>query len=160
MFLIVLCDTLEESMNEMTMRRQLQFVKEKLRSNAREISLVLGMIGVGICGFEFGFVQGIRHTSPPVVIERPTVSASVLAADTSALPPSLPLPSSDIKTPAPDVSAVSPSANCPFVGSRNSDKYHIVGCAVVKRIKPENRVCFTSEDDAKSKNYQPGCLKP
>jgi len=147
-------------MNEMIMRRQLQIVKEGLRSNAREISLALGMIGVGICGFEFGFVQGIRHTSPPIVIERPTVSASVLAADTSAPSSSSPLPSSDVKTSAADVSAVSLPANCPFVGSRNSDKYHVFGCAVVKRIKPENRVCFTSEDDAKSKNYQPGCLKP
>jgi len=144
----------------MTMRRHWQIVKEKLRANAREIALVLGMIGVGVCGFEFGFVQGIRHTSPPIVIEKPIVAESVVAAGVSAAASSLPSPSSDAKTSTTAVSTISLPANCPFVGSRNSDKYHAAGCAVVKRIKPENRVCFTSEDDARAKKYQPGCLQP
>lgn len=144
----------------MTMRRHLQIVKKKLLSNVREVALVLGMIGVGICGFEFGFVQGIRHTSPPIVIEKPSIAEPVVAGDVSVVSSSSPLLSSDVKTSGAAVSTTPPPVNCPFIGSRNSDKYHAAGCAVVKRIKLENRVCFISEDDAKAKSYQPGCLKP
>ena len=138
-----------------TMREHWNQVRGWAQMNAREIIAALGMVAVGICGYEFGFTQGIRHTSPPIVIERATVAGvaeSVSGNETTAVQGAL-----NGKT----TSAI-PSLpnNCPFVGSRNSDKYHAAGCAVVKRIKPENRVCFTSEDDARAKRYQAGCLKP
>ena len=49
---------------------------------------------------------------------------------------------------------------CAFVGSKNSDKYHLPTCTWADRIKPENRVCFSSEEDAASQGYQPAsCIK-
>jgi len=45
---------------------------------------------------------------------------------------------------------------CKFVGSKNSDKYHAPTCQWSTRIKEENRVCFESEESAKSQGYQPG----
>lgn len=51
--------------------------------------------------------------------------------------------------------------DCAFVGSKNSDKYHLPDCSNAKRIKPENIVCFSSKEDAESKGYQPAkdCIK-
>jgi methylphosphotriester-DNA--protein-cysteine methyltransferase len=49
--------------------------------------------------------------------------------------------------------------NCPFVGSKNSDKFHIPDSAPAKRIKPENRVCFSSEEEALEEGYEPGTLE-
>jgi hypothetical protein len=49
--------------------------------------------------------------------------------------------------------------NCPYVGSKNSDKYHKATCGVVKRIKPENRRCFDSPQVAEASGYQPGCVQ-
>jgi len=47
---------------------------------------------------------------------------------------------------------------CALVGSKNSNKYHLPSCTWAKKIKAENRVCFSSEEEAKSKGYQPaGC---
>lgn len=48
-----------------------------------------------------------------------------------------------------------------FVGSKNSNKYHLPSCRWVKRIKPENQVWFSSEEEAQSKGYKPcaTCLK-
>lgn len=40
-----------------------------------------------------------------------------------------------------------------FVGSKNSDKYHYCHCSYAKRIKPENLVCFFSEEEAIEKGY-------
>ena len=42
-----------------------------------------------------------------------------------------------------------------YVGSANSDKYHIPSCTSAQRIKASNLVEFTSKEDAESKGYQP-----
>ncbi len=49
--------------------------------------------------------------------------------------------------------------NCPFVGSKNSDKYHSPDSAPAKRIKPANRVCFASETEAQEAGYEAGTIK-
>lgn len=49
--------------------------------------------------------------------------------------------------------------NCPFVGSKNSDKFHIPDSAPAKRIKPENKVCFSSEEEAAEEGYEPGTIE-
>ncbi|MFW5884711.1 MAG: hypothetical protein ACOCUF_00550 [Patescibacteria group bacterium] len=47
---------------------------------------------------------------------------------------------------------------CPLVGSENSDKYHSSDCTWAEKIKPENRVCFSSEEEAEEKGYKAaGC---
>jgi len=56
---------------------------------------------------------------------------------------------------------MSQPTDCAFVGSKNSDKYHVPTCQWAKRIKPENIICFKSIDDAVAKNYKPDktCIK-
>ncbi len=48
-----------------------------------------------------------------------------------------------------------------FVGSKNSDKYHLPSCRWVKKIKEANQVWFSSTEEAASKGYKPcsQCLK-
>ncbi len=144
-------------------------------SHRSEIGLWLGVVLVGVLGYEAGFVQGVRQGSPPIVIEKPTVSATTSeAAGTQAADTTTSVPGSSgtahtnlaAATAANSQSSTTPTASpaidqrtCPYVGSRNSNKYHLVTCAVAKRIKPENRVCFASPEDAQAKNYQPGCIK-
>ena len=50
-------------------------------------------------------------------------------------------------------------ATCLFVGSKNSTKYHSPSCSYAKRIKPENRVCFASKEDAEKRGYVAGCIQ-
>lgn len=52
----------------------------------------------------------------------------------------------------------SPSEGCQFIGSKNSDKYHAPDSGSAKRILPENRVCFASEEEAQEEGYEPGTL--
>lgn len=49
--------------------------------------------------------------------------------------------------------------NCPYIGSKNSTKYHAATCGVVKRIKPENRRCFASPQIAEASGYVAGCTR-
>jgi hypothetical protein len=48
---------------------------------------------------------------------------------------------------------VTRNENCPFVGSKNSNKYHSVDSSNAARIKPENKRCFASEEVAKESGY-------
>jgi len=50
---------------------------------------------------------------------------------------------------------VAPTVQGSFVGSKNSDKYHYPWCPGAQRIKEENKVWFTSREDAESRGYTP-----
>jgi hypothetical protein len=50
---------------------------------------------------------------------------------------------------------VTPTINTDsFVASKTGKKYYPAGCAGINRIKPENRVYFSSEKDAQEKGYE------
>jgi regulatory protein YycI of two-component signal transduction system YycFG len=51
--------------------------------------------------------------------------------------------------------------DCLFVASRKSHKYHTAECKYGKNIKLANRICFKSQEEAKTKGFVPakGCLK-
>ena len=43
-----------------------------------------------------------------------------------------------------------------YVGSKNSDKYHMPDSGSAKRIKEENKVWFQSKEEAENEGYVPG----
>lgn len=125
-------------------------------ANKERLLLLVGLIAVGILAFEAGMLRGNLRQPEPLVLSIPAV------ADDGGRQDSVSEEKSVLggvgRTAA--VASVSESAkNCAFVGSRNSDKYHLPACAVAKRIKPENRVCFASKEDAEKRGYIAGCLK-
>jgi len=130
-------------------------------AHAREMMLFVGVLLVGIIGFELGLVEGRSGISAPLVIEVPaSPKASEKTVDVSAMD-TVKQSSKASNTSPSNQSVTTPdsASTCTFVGSKNSDKYHLPTCSFAKRIKPENRVCFASEDEAKAKGYTAGCLK-
>jgi micrococcal nuclease len=49
-----------------------------------------------------------------------------------------------------------PREGCLYVGSKNSNKYHTPRCKWSKRIKPQNLVCYMSEEEVKNLEFS-GC---
>ena len=47
--------------------------------------------------------------------------------------------------------------SCLYVGSKNSNKYYPQTCKYALRILPENKVCYTSEDQVKNLERTTGC---
>lgn len=43
-----------------------------------------------------------------------------------------------------------------YVGSKNSNKYHLPDSSAAKRIKEENKVWFQSKEEAEAEGYEPG----
>jgi hypothetical protein len=140
-------------------KEALDKLKELWRLYGRETMLFGGVFLVGVVGFEIGLVEGQSMLSKPLVIEAPSTPTVSQAEDVS-----LPIQDGVVKTIVSEAATQSKNnptiiPSCQFVGSKNSNKYHLPTCAFAKRIKPENRVCFVSEEDAKSKGYTAGCLK-
>ena len=53
------------------------------------------------------------------------------------------------------------AADCNFVASKNSDKYHSPDCGLAKNIKAENKVCFATQEEAVKAGKTPcGVCKP
>ena len=129
---------------------------EFFRKEQARLAVFSAVILVGVLSFEAGFLAGGAGVALPLTIEKPSVSTPVQSVVGRAEGVSVGVSKSE----SPSVSA--PEGNtkkCMFVGSRNSNLYHIPTCAPAKRIKPENIVCFLSVEDAVAKGYKPGCLK-
>jgi hypothetical protein len=143
----------------MDSKSTLKKLKEFWLEDEPKIVLISGLILVSVVAFEFGLMQGQKWQQKPLIIEK--MAPSEVLAETPVN-----LTSTDPK-PAPGaISTVrkSPPAvrqDCAFIGSKNSDKYHLPTCSSAKRIKPENVVCFKSAEEAAAKGYQPdkGCIK-
>lgn len=133
-------------------------IKEMWIKHEPKIVLAAGFILVAVLSFEAGILKGQKSQEKPIIIEKPAVSSvqrdniiqDAPQAQKTALEASNAL-EVDSK----------PVENCAFVGSKNSNKYHLPTCQFAKRIKPENITCFKDKIEAESKGYLPdkGCVK-
>lgn len=133
-------------------------LKEFFRRYEPKIALFLGLILISVISFEIGILKGQEWRQEPLIIEKAVESR--LDADIAQGN------SSEASKMAPESGKNSQGSsdtaeNCRFVGSKNSNKYHLPGCQWVRRIKPENVVCFKSEQEAEKQGYAPAscCVK-
>ncbi len=130
----------------------IQKIRLWCKDNAERLLVLVGVLLVGMLCFQAGLIQGKLAEEKSLVINMPLTDSVVL-------------PSPVVEKKASNVSekravpVALDSKSCPFVGSKNSNKYHLSSCAVAKRIKPENKVCFASEEIARTRGYIAGCLK-
>ena len=59
------------------------------------------------------------------------------------------------ETTQPEITQVEEPGQVKFVGSIKSDVFHYLNCSYVKKIKEENKIYFSSYDEAVSKGYKP-----
>jgi hypothetical protein len=132
-------------------------LKELWLKYESKVILILGFLMVSTVAFEAGFLKGGEVPKNPLVIEKPAES-QVLACSSSNVSEAQNL-LQEVKN---SVSgSIIPDQKCAFIGSKNSNKYHLPTCRWAKSIKAENKVCFSSEDEAKNKGYLPdkNCIK-
>ena len=128
-----------------------------LQENKGRLGALVGVLLVGALCFEAGLLQGKMKQETPLVLSLPSVPIeSITPAGTETVPSSEQQVLAHVE---PIVAKSSEKTDCVFVGSKNSNKYHLPTCAVAKRIKPENRVCFASKEEAEKRGYVPSCLE-
>ncbi|TAK96436.1 hypothetical protein EPO05_01875 [Patescibacteria group bacterium] len=136
----------------MSIQGTLKQAKSFWSVHEQKIVVLAGFLLVAAISFEAGALQGQKWQQKPLIIEKtaPTANCPV-PAETALKTQNL----------SPEKLLVATIKDCAFVGSKNSDKYHVPTCQWAKRIKPENVVCFRSAEEAVAKGYQPdkGCIK-
>lgn len=55
----------------------------------------------------------------------------------------------------PEAAAEATTGEVQYVGSKNSDKYHLPECTGAQRISEENKVYFSSKEEAEASGYTP-----
>lgn len=140
------------------MERDEKGEREKGSGKGREKAfLLISFLLVGALSFEAGLLTKVWRSEAPLALT--IVEGSPAASPSSGATVSFSETGQSLKTEAKETLEGSNPENCPFVGSKNSDKYHLPSCSYAKRILPANRVCFSSEEEAQKKGYTAGCLK-
>lgn len=142
-----------------TLKDRLKKLSEFFREYEFKIILFIGFLLVASLAFEAGYLQGKAAKERPLIIENTSQCPKIDPQEGKE-----PIRTSNGINPKTDQNSSNSSEkakNCAFVGSKNSNKYHLPTCQWAKRIKPENLVCFSSVEDAKDRGYQPdkNCIK-
>jgi len=117
-----------------------------------EFKIVLAVVLLLIAGisFEAGYIRASGQKTSSVTIEKPPEcpkigleeqnNATIVSDSTLAQ-------KKPVET---NLAPIQDTSKCPYVGSKNSDKYYPPTCSYAKRIKPENVVCFQTVEEAAS----------
>lgn len=135
-------------------RRFGEKVKASWKEHGSRLILAITFLLVGALSFEAGLLQKSLVQPEPVVVRigeapAPSPQNPHQSPDQSSLTP-----------PKETGTAETPTSTCVFVGSKKSNKYHHPTSRCAGQIKPENKRCFTSAEDAAARGYLPGCLEP
>lgn len=122
-----------------------------------KIVLFVGIILISAIAFEAGFLSGQKNEKAPVVVNQPACTPcpeNKCSDNTNANPEQNNQNKAENQTAA-------ENQKCAFVASKNSNKYHLPTCQFAQKIKPENKVCFSSAEEAQKRGYQPAkcCIK-
>jgi len=124
--------------------------------------VLVGLVLVALIAFQGGYLKGKAAPESPLIIEKSTTYLEEQNKENITADADIQLVPNNKNEP--DLSqnrTTEEKKNCAYVGSKNSNKYHLPSCRYAKGIKPENLVCFASKEDALKRGYQPdtNCLK-
>ena len=131
---------------------------EKIKVSLQNDRVFYAAVGVCVAVISFGLGRlsvdvgrGVDRVAPH--IQKIDARASTLEAGISgdAVPTTSPLGASVLGDSVP--ASTSPLVSGTYVGSKNSDKYHLPWCAGAKRIAEGNRVWFSSKEEAERAGY-------
>lgn len=132
-------------------------IRQWFSENKERLLVLLGVLLVGSLCFEAGLLQGKATPGASLQLTIPAAPSEDISPKTIA--PVLESPASAPVLVGEPVAAKESGMPCVFVGSKNSNKYHLATCPVAKRIKLENRICFSSKEEAEKRGYSASCLK-
>lgn len=103
------------------------------------------VIGLLVSTAFVSFMLGRESVSlEPIVTPGFTITTGAFAPDSAKIP--------ILTNQEPELSLVS-NTEKPFVASKSGSKYHHSTCPGAKQIKPENKIFFATETEAKSAGY-------
>jgi hypothetical protein len=129
----------------------------------QKIILAIGIILIAAISFEAGFLHGQKNKQESVIVNK-AASIDIASANTDknqTKSSSAKTTSANSKPTSTDITTQPDKQKCAFVASKNSDKFHLPTCRYAQNIKPENKICFSSKEEAESRGFQGAkcCIK-
>lgn len=115
-------------------REKIKKIIDKVKGVAESPGLYLSLLISTSLLLGFGLFQlaVIEEARQPVYIQDISAEMNSLAGEAALIPP-----------------------GGLYVGSRTSDKYHLPWCSGALRMKEENKVWFSSKEEAEARGYSP-----
>ena len=111
-------------------------IKKFVNKREPEIILTAGIVLIALISFGFGRLSISSIENKPIIIETPSLTASIQQSVNETTEPR-------------------EMAEGKIIGSVNSDKYHWPNCPHAQKISPENQIWFSSEKEAQAAGYKP-----
>lgn len=130
-----------------------------------KIVLGVGIILVAAISYEAGFLEGSKNKQDPIVVNKVATAdfASANSCQNQTNPSNISNSSanSNLSSAENSASVNTDNQKCAYVASKNSNKYHLPTCQFAQKIKPENKICFSSKEEAEKRGYQGAkcCIK-
>ena len=105
-----------------------------------ELILVITIVLVALIGFGLGRLSVSKENKFPIRIEEPIQEANII---------------SSVKTPGTTPAGGDAKKAALLVGSKNGRVYHFPWCSGAQRIKEENKIYFSSKEEAQKAGYRP-----
>ena len=120
-------------------------VKNKIKPIENELFIALVIISVGFISFDLGRLSKIRENKTPITIENlGAVSAPAKLKETEFR-----------VAPAAETRFQNNQEDKLFVASKNGTKYHYPWCSGALNIKEENKMWFSTKEEAEKSGYTP-----
>lgn len=112
---------------------KLQQIKIWLKSTEGDLLVAVSFILIALIGFGLGRLSAFQERTPIQIDYQKPLSSSTFEVE-------------NVET---------EKQEALLVGSKNSDKYHFPWCSGALRIKDENKIYFSSQEEAKKFGYKP-----
>ncbi len=127
---------------------------ECIKNNQDAIILFAGFILVFVFGFFSGyFYLDEQNKKENISIEEPSGECLSLFNKPDIIDTRLITVNQNEKTTANNIATRETKKEMLYVASKNGKVYHKPDCAFAKKIKEENRIWFSSEEEGKEKGY-------
>lgn len=127
-----------------------QFIKQFVSNDGVFYGMLLLLVGVssfGLGRWSMVDIESYAHHANIVLTEATASTPTITTEEDTIILPSVPTNSGEDLEPG-----VQPQK---FVGSKNGSKYHFPWCPGAKQMKEENKIWFSSKEDAEKAGYTP-----
>lgn len=131
----------------------IQKIKGFVAERQDKIVLIVGVILIALISFGLGLLNNREISKEPIIIEEPIQHRTVDSQEKK--------PNNTAENSAADAQKqINEPQTEVVVASRNGTKYHLPSCPGAKQIKPENKITFSSPQEAEAAGYEPASNCP
>ena len=119
-------------------------VKRIIEANKSDLFVAFIIFLVGMIGFGLGRLSVVWPEKEPITIEN-VLEKQYISVESEA----------KNTYPSKTTAAIANTIQGQLVGSKSGTAYHFPWCSGAQRIKEENKIWFTSKEEAEKKGYRP-----